>query len=414
MYAGYATPTIQPSMFSPPNRPEIVDSDNIYLNVVFNNTTVQYPAINFSGVGIPTSSGGFSTGIQELPTEYNVTKTLPILDNCSDYYCSVVRFDIPLDDVPLYIVPIIPNQPDNNKTIYTVGYTFSGIKYAENVQYVPDNNIILPAGYQNQSYMKINPYYYVYTYNNLLNSINNTFDDLFAISGLSGVLPSGTVAPFITFNQETQLFFFTVPELMLPNASGGVDVDIFVNSPLQTLISSFQFSYNSPGNQPYGEDYKFILGDYVDNTVVTYPGATGNYIVFKEEYNTLQNWITLRKILITTNSIPIQSEFVPTFNNDGVQNSNAGSLNILTDFTPQIETIAGQSRTVAYYVPTSQYRLIDMKAHRPLYNIQLRILWQDKFGNLYPITIGPTQEASIKIAFLKKSLYKITNYLLAK
>ncbi len=414
--AGYATPTIQPEFSKPViyQQPEMIESDNVYLNVVFDHANAHFPAVNFSGVGIPSASGGAATGTQPVPAEYNRTKTLPIIGNCSDYYCSVVRFEIPLDSVPLYVMPIIPNQPDNDLTIYVVGYNVSGVNYAENVTYIADNNIVLPSGFQNQNGMVVDPYYFVYTYNNLLNSVNESLNDLFAISGLSGMLPSGTIAPFFTFSPTSQLFSLTVPEQLLPGSTSGVGASIFINTPFQTLINSFQFSYNSPGNQPYGADYYFILGDFVDNNTITFSGASGMYVVYTQEYPTTQNWISLRKLLITTNTIPIQSEYVPTFNQNGTQNSNAGSLNILTDFTPQIETLAGASRTIAYYVPTSQYRLIDMKADRPLYNIQLKILWQDKYGNLYPVLISVTQQASIKLAFLKKSLYKSMNYLLAK
>jgi hypothetical protein len=48
----------------------------------------------------------------------------------------------------------------------------------------------------------------------------------------------------------------------------------------------------------------------------------------------------------------------------------------------------------------------------PLYNIDLRLLWQDKSGNLYPIYISFSQQASVKLAFVKKSLYKPKGMLL--
>ncbi len=422
-HAGYATPTIQPNLQKPEiwQQPEMISSDNIYLNVVFDHADATFPAIGFSG-GIPSASGGASTGAQPVPAEYNKSKTLPILDNCSDYYCSVVRFEIPLDSVPLYIMPIIPNQPNNDLTIYVVGFTFSGVTYSQNVMYLPDNNILLPhnngSGFQNQPFMVIDPYYYVFTYQNLLNSINAAIDGLWLVSGLSGASPSGTCPPFFSFDAASQLFSITIPQELIPGTSGEVDASLFINSPLQTLFNSFELSFNDTDhkgyNQPYGADFFFIFNDFINNVVETFSGCAGNYITYTQEYPTTQNWVSLRKLLITTNTIPIQSEFVPTFNMNGSQKSDAGSLNILTDFTPQIETLAGASRTIAYYVPTSQYRLIDMKASRPLYNIQLKILWQDKSGNLFPVLISVTQQASVKLAFLKKSLYKNMNYLLGK
>ncbi len=63
--------------------------ENIYYNVIFNHN-------HFNG---------------ETPTiaQYSFTNTIPVLDKPNDYYCSVIRFVIPLSEVPLYIFPIEPN-----------------------------------------------------------------------------------------------------------------------------------------------------------------------------------------------------------------------------------------------------------------------------------------------------------------
>src|SRR5580658_1620493 len=124
-------------------------SDNIYYNVVFNHNT---------------SNG-------ETPTlaQYNFTNTISVLDKPSDYFCSIVRFTIPLSEVPLYIFPIKPNQSNPNLSPMIIGISYNGNNYFQNIVYVPNNN--LPAPVQNQTTQVIMPYYFVYSYQNLITAI---------------------------------------------------------------------------------------------------------------------------------------------------------------------------------------------------------------------------------------------------
>lgn len=74
---------------------------------------------------------------QKEPTiaYFSDNRSIPILENPSEYYGSIIRFSIPLDSVPIKIIPIRPyyqNPPvventDPNKTIYsvTIGYNFN-------------------------------------------------------------------------------------------------------------------------------------------------------------------------------------------------------------------------------------------------------------------------------------------------
>jgi hypothetical protein len=86
------------------------------------------------------------------------------------------------------------------------------------------------------------------------------------------------------------------------------------------------------------------------------------------------------------------------------------SLPIITDFIPNINS-PGESRSIAYYNPTSQYRLIDMVSDTPLQKINLKIYWVDISNNIYPLYVSVAQQASIKLAFIRKSLYKQSNLL---
>src|ERR1700759_2826868 len=138
------------------------ENDNVYLNVVIQNT------------GINDTTG--TTNDADIVAEYNVTKTLPILDKCSQYYCSIIRFDIPLQSVPLFIMPIIPAssfinpQPNPNLSPLIIGIDYLGVDYPVNVLYIADNNLPVPT--QNLvGQQVITEYYYGYTYEQLITMI---------------------------------------------------------------------------------------------------------------------------------------------------------------------------------------------------------------------------------------------------
>lgn len=373
------------------------ENDNIYLNVTITNTN--------------TTSQGI---IDENPIAgvYDVTKTLPILDKASNYYCSIIRFDIPLNLIPIFIMPIVPAstfinpQPNRNLTPLIIGITYLGVDYPVNIIYVPENTLNAPS--QNVvGQQVITPYYFVYTYQNLIESINTALGTAITNSGFP---LAGSQTPFFFLDHNTQLI-----KLVVPNSftTGVNHPTIFMNELLlANYLETFEGQFIGY-NQPNGKDFIFDLDNPTPdqayglfNTVPTTPPV---YWIFSQEYTILNYWTSLRKIIISTTTIPIVNEFISLGNNSGV----AGSFPIITDFTPALE-FAGQSRSVAYYYPTSQYRLVDMISDTPLYKINLILYWEDKLGNLFPIYISRYQQANIKIAFLRKSLYKPMNQLLYK
>lgn len=364
-------------------------SDNIYLNVVFSNPQPDYGADPQRGTGA-------------YPAEYSANKTIPIIEKCNDYYCSVTRFDIPLDEVPLYIVPVVPNQPNPNKTIYIIGVIYGGVHYPINVEYIPDN--IYPAPAQNKSIQVITSYYYCFSFQTLLECINASLLNVLTTSGYLATLPVGTKSPFFWYNSATNLFMLTVPQQMSTDP-----IQIFVNEPLQNLFSSFHFIDRSPteistDSNQYGADYYLILDGTNLNQYITFTGVVGTYIQYAQEYVTSIQWVSLRKILVTSNTIPISKEVVPVINADGSQSDITSSIPIITDFLPQIE-IAPDTRSIAYYMPRAQYRLIDLNGTTALNRIDLKVFWEDRLGNIYPLLISCAQQGSLKLAFLKKSLY---------
>jgi hypothetical protein len=60
------------------------------------------------------------------------------------------------------------------------------------------------------------------------------------------------------------------------------------------------------------------------------------------------------------------------------------------------------------YVPSSEYRLIDLFGTSPVNSINVNIFWRNRFGTLIPVTLSSGGSANIKIMFRRKDFNNLT------
>lgn len=334
--------------------------DNVYVNVNMTHNPVQ--------------------GVRDTPAEYKVTKTIPILGKSSDYYLSVIKFDIPLNTLPLYIMPIVPPFPNITPFVIGITDTSTNTNYSGTVTYISEDQSV-PIPIQNLPTQIVTPYYFCFSYETLIEIVNDALDAAFVLSGLPGD------APYFEYDGRTGLISITVGAEFLPGGNG----EIYMNSYLREYLGAFKATFLG-FSQP--DDRDFVLNFDKTNVPFTPP------VTFYQEYSTVATWPGVRKILITSNSIPVVSEYTPSTNGDV-----SSTFRIITDFTPAIE-LPGQQRSIAYFTPNGQYRLVDLISNIQLNTIDLKILWEDTQNNIFPLTLAQGQQANIKLGFFKKSLYK--------
>lgn len=380
-------------------------ADNIYLNVTIDHSRV---STNDVLTGIP--------GVFPENARYDITKTLPILDKCSDYYMSIIRFSIPLDEVPIMVMPVMPNQPNSNLTPYVIGIQYLGVNYPVQINYIPQNNEPVPV--QNLNTQVITPYYFVYNYQIFINMVNTALQTAYVNAGLN-VLSGGIPAPYFYLDPATNLISLIVhisfTELWVPLT--GIPL-IYMNTPLSGFFGSFNLFYEATEINPAGNDSHFILygSSYPKDNLAFTPfgvaitagtippvaAARPYYYKFTQEFTTLEYWSSLKSIIISTNTIPINNEFIPTRDNTSSVNSSAP---IIADFIPFTEGNVGETRSVAFYTPPV-YKLIDLESDGPLQKIDINVYWEDNRNNVYPLQVSLLNQVNIKIGFFKKSLYK--------
>lgn len=385
------------------------NSDHIYFNIEISNPLLK----------------GNTTENNYIPASFYENLTQPLLSNPSEYYISIVRFRVPGTSIPIFIADIINNQPNINLTAYVVCLSYQGNDFPQNIIYQPDNISQLPKPpipFQDLD----TTYYYVYSYQHMIDMINIAFESSFA--ALKAAFPAAppTQPPFLYYDATTQLISIVFQtEYAKPNS-----ITSYVNNILgDNFLNGFPFYLNtiSP-DLVNGKDLQFKIGqinypsgpyiagknynnaytapltvsNFYTTDVVAFPFPPPPYITLTQEYVSLQQWNSFKNIVFLSGTLPVQAELIPSrrtvFNEGGGQIAYSP---ILTDYEPLLAD-AGDARSILQYYPTGPYRLLDLISTVPITKFDVSIYWQDYNDFLHPIYISTTDSASIKFLFIKK------------
>lgn len=434
----------------------IKDDNHIYYNIsIFPNTNFNHP--------------------ESFVAKFTESRSDPILDRPEDYHLSIVRFSIPGESIPIFVYPTTPilngqgkptgqYQVNNNVYSVTLSY-FNGVTtlyYQEFLAYVSNFTYLASTNLR---------FYYVYSYQQFIDMINTAFSNAFISLKTANPSVKSTRAPYLLFNPVTKLISLIYQQTIITDG-----ILIYFNTALSLFFDNYNFSF-LPLNAPNGTHARFLLENTLsntysespinlvinttsgspiitssgnlftlyndgatvsalgipENTIATYnspsqmtlsqnatatasPNAiftVSNLFITTQEFNSLFLWNSLKSIVITSSSIPVTNEFLPSipFNDNGISQ---GSIfvatqnqfrKIVSDFEPQI--VEGtDSRSTIQYLPTAEYRRIDLKGKTPLTTFDVQIYWVDQNGLFYPLYLIPfSNSISIKFLFEKKSKY---------
>ena len=349
--------------------------------------------------------------------DYSIIRDDSFIKKASDYYLSIVRFNI-----PAYYAPIayFLTQPNDLVTgIYAV--TFQ-VNYDP---FDPDAGTITETAYlkfENPGPSSLNKYfrnvplqtdqgnyiYYLFTYSVFLNMLNVAIFNAWDAMVKNVNFPYGdnaidlTAVPFMTFDSTTKLFTFWAIELCILNSEipeiAANPIKIYFNEYLYEFFSSLPAIQVNPDNTitGYPIDYQLnILNTRNNQTEFRDFDPLTIWFTTVQDYITIINWNPFRKILIVTNLLPVQTELV-----DG---SGDGFLPIISDFIPTVDTV--DVRSTFQYTPAGQYRLVDLVSDGPINKVDLFVYWQDLWGNLNNMYLEPYVTMSVKLGFFNKELY---------
>ncbi len=425
-------------------------SDIIYYNVIMVGNTAE---TNFTN---PFSE-------YDVLAKFEENRVQPIIDKCSDFYMSVVRFSVDSASIPIFICNVIinPNNAlDVNFTPFVVTLSCNGVDYSENLRFYTENAGYIPNPPTSRGQDNTSDYYYIYQYTTFINMLNTAINVCFTNLTVANPQYIGQDKPYFQFNKTANVIEYIVPNIIVsgtntyitqfvqPTSQTDINpligtpivpqpantIYLYLNQKLYQYYSGIDSFYNPipiksnlmtvrdlknnyyyyPQNLPNNPANQIMTSFSVTYTPPPYNSSSftsqPQYFINKQEFNTVELWNSLSAIVFTTYSIPIQNEYIPStsFSNSNGNSGVASFRPILTDFVPDL-TSGGQSSSRFVYYPT-QYRFTQLLSDLPLTKFDLQMFWQDQYQQLHPLYISYNQSNSVKFMFLRKNLLK--NYML--
>jgi len=356
-----------------------------------------------------------------VPVQFTQTRNVPFLYKPEDYYLSVVRFQIDTNTLPVFTCSIQYNQPNLNLSIYSVTLSwtnpvapFQQFNQQTFITWAPQDlasPIPRPPSLTDDKFQdNSGGYYYAYNYTYFLQIVNAAFSVCFAslsvqVSMAGLVLPT-TNFPVLTWNNDSNTAVLNA-DILGYNQTVANHIDIYMNLPLYQLFNSMP-AYIQPFPALLGKNYKIDTDNFGNAQVTPFPFYLPTYNAYQifQEQTSVNVWSPVTSIVFTSNTLPINSTNVcnPSIFVDGVSTNNNGNnsdvAQVITDFQAENNIY----KNSCLYIPSGEYRYIDLMGTTPLYTIDINVFWKDKFGGLQPFRLAAGCTASIKVMFERKEL----------
>lgn len=400
-----------------------------------------------------------------LANKLNFTevRSSPILLNPSDYYLSIVRFELDTaNSLPVFIPQIFLDQPFAspnfpNETIYfiTLGMpdpagilpTFfvkqRVIYVSSNTPTNPSNSGIPQAPQQVPITLEqaTDTYYWVYNFKNFISMINTAISTAWTalLATTPYALPADALAanaPFLTWDIDTNLATLHAPPVSFLMGDtldiDGAPIQLWFNTSLYTLLSSFESIFNgsiiyTTNAQEDQTNYRIrIYADHNSNIAPStgtapyvfppFLSAVGpppvyltQYVKMTQSYQTGATLCPVTQIIFNTSLIPCVSTLIgiPRITNGNGQlgsqshTQNDNFSNQITDLVVNVSN-GYEYQPQILYEPTAQYRYIDLQSNTPLYGVQISVSWKDVYGIVHDFYLQNNQGTNMKILFQRK------------
>lgn len=335
-----------------------------------------------------------TTSVNFLRATLQVTLDQSIVDNPKDYHLTIVRAV-----VPGQLIPIFRFQPQSGSVsqgIYSVTMTYptGGTTYTNQtyLTYVPS-----------QFTTTIDPIYYnMYQYQPFIDMTNNALSTCF--SGLKNQVSNlpCTHPPYFAFNSPNQLIEFYGEKNYVAQECNGTPIQCWFNGPIYTMFDAFNFYNNGffslqfPNGeaatipfQNLGNNFQSVI--HQPYTGIDYPSYSGYKMT--QEFTSLANWNQFKTIVFTSEGLPLKKEYIQS-------SGPLSQIPIVTDFTPSSNNNTNL-REDLIYIPTGEYRLLDLITPQSLNNIDLTINFQSNDLSLEPVYLAPGTSINVKLLFRK-------------
>lgn len=323
-----------------------------------------------------------------INASFQETRRQPLFADQSNYKMSIIRMDMPSTSVPYFTY-------DNDMSV-TLTYPAGGL--------ISEQPLTLIPVYFDPSIAQQNT---IWSTGQMLEMVNNALAAAYAdlviqSGGLPGTAPQ--FAPWFVYDSESKRFVLYAD---LEHADNNANrIEVWVNTNLyDRLIPSFDVETYGE-NLANGQDVRFRFAidpgftnvvEYANPPPIPSPPVYPTNYVFRlvQDYDTTGNWYDFYKIVVISRDINVRKEYVSSRRSDGSTNQ----LAIVTDFTYDFPTNNADRIT---YVPSAEYRFMDLLNNTPLDRLSFQIFYQTEDTKLVPVRLKPGESVNLKILFRKK------------
>ena len=351
---------------------------------------------------------------------FNETRNSPFILDPESYYLSIVRFTLDTNTLPVIQPEIQANQPNRDLSVYSVTLEwqnpiapFQNFVQQTFLEYVPQNKQAVipapPSQTSNKLQNNATGYYDIFNYQYWILLVNQTlqqcYTDLNAQVVAAGLALPSAHAPVMNWDTQQNVAILNADSAGYNDQAANY-IKIYFNPSMFNLFSSFPFIIESSDVVANGKNSRIIMSGFGGANVVPYPAVAPVYTALQivQEYSTLALWTPITSIVFTSNTLPIVANQVsaPLLFYNGKQfqsgGNNANIAQVITDFVVE----EGVYKPNIVYLPSAQYRLVNLVGNTPLYNIDVEVFYRNRVGELIPFRLGTGGTATIKILFTRK------------
>lgn len=392
-----------------------------------------------------------SSDVHPTPLSRQVVRTSPILSDVGSYSMAVARASFPQMSIPMWQPTLRLGQfADADGYPSDTEYTIT-LAYVKGDGSAPINSISVPLRVL-RTLMQIQPppidptrgllgqpdngFSDVFDMDTITRMHNNAFTEAFAdlstkVTNAGITLPAGTIAPYMTYVETTQLltitaFPYSAYQTMVTGKPSEVTsqagIQIWYNAAYVSYLAGWSLrTYNNSTKKSAATQNKDVLlmtggiqGSYyytdgAANNVPIPSDPSTAFVTFNQEWPGFFVFRALMRIQIIGTGLNSVLEGVDLplaeISRGGTDLQSA----VICDFDPDTGT-AGAFQQPLIYTPSSVIpgaRFIDLMPNKDLQNFSISIEWQDSLGRSRPMyAFSQAQSASIKLVFVKKSYLK--------
>lgn len=334
-------------------------------------------------------------------SRFSETRPSPFIQYPKDFYLSTVRYNVSGQAIPWFYfnninggTPTGSSQPSYSITLEYKGNLYKTyVPYISNTTFVPD---IPSASIQDPNTIDNLAVYSVELWVKMINSCFTT-----GYTTLQAANPGLPVAdpPFLTFNGSTQLFTLYADTAVFNEALAN-PVNIYFSLSLFNKFSTFSHIAQNTTGLYFGTNGKDMKIRCFDTKINTEAIGGITYLKIQQEAKTISDCFDIQSLIITTNNIPSRDEYAQ---------GASDIFPILSDFSVAGLLTTTSDRNNITYLPSAQYRYIDLISENPMKVLDVNFLWLDKYGKLRDVYIISGAQISVKMLFEHKDLKLLTN-----